>query len=124
MEEPLPVVLLLFDLVQEVMPKMSNPLESFHLFREHFRIILASNDKHSYCAITDSIQVKAFFRLLYIRATLKVNMLSKKTIWYHESSNDLFASTMSMNRFSFLSTFLTFDDKVSRDERWKHDKFS
>ena len=103
---------------------MSNPLESFHLFREHFRIILASNDKHSYCAITDSIQVKGFFRLLYIRATLKVNMLSKKTIWYHESSNDLFASTMSMNRFSFLSTFLTFDDKVSRDERWKYDNFS
>ena len=47
---------------------------------------------------------------------------STKIIWYHESSNDLFAATMSVNRFSFLSTFLTFDDKVSRDECWKYDK--
>ena len=116
---------------------VSNPLESFHLFvsddvtneivtntnnsisdfRECFRDILAGNDKCSYCTITDSIEIKAFFGILYVRAALKVNVLSTKTIWYHESSNDLFAVTMSMNRFSFLSFFLTFDDKISRDER-------
>ena len=49
-------------------------------------------------------------------------MLSTKTILYHESSNDLFAATMSMNRFSFLSTFLKFDDKISRDERRKYEE--
>ena len=91
-----------------------NPLESFHLFvsdnvineivtntnnsildfREHFRDILAGNDKYSYCAITDSIEIKAFFGLLYIRAASKVNMLSTKTIWCNASSNNLFAATM------------------------------
>ena len=59
---------------------VSNPLESFHLFksddiineivtntnsisdfRERFRDILAGNEKYSYCAITDLIKIKAFF---------------------------------------------------------------
>ena len=75
--------------------------------------ILAGSDNCSYCTITDSIEIKAFFGILYVRAALKVNMLSTKTIWYHESSNDLFAVTMSMDRFNFLSFFLTFDDKIS-----------
>ena len=34
-------------------------------------------------------------------AVLKVNMLNTKTIWYHESSNDLFAATMSMDQVCF-----------------------
>ena len=90
--------------------------------RERFCDILAGNDKYSHCAITDSIEVKVFFRLFYIRAAL--NMLSTKKIWYHESSNNLFVVTMSMNRSIFLSTFLIFDGKISRDERWKCDKFA
>ena len=36
-----------------------------------------------------------------MRAVLQVNMLNTKTIWYHESSNDLFAATMSMDRVRF-----------------------
>ena len=29
-----------------------------------------------------------------------------------------------MNQFSFLTIFLTFDDKIFRDECWKYDKFA
>ena len=63
---------------------VSNPLESFHLFisddmineivtntnnsildsLERFRDNLADNDKYSYCEITDSIEIKAFFEFL------------------------------------------------------------
>ena len=96
---------------------VTNTNNSFSDFRQCFHDILAGNDKYSYCAVTDSIEIKALFGILYIHPALKVNMLSTKTIWYHESSNDLFAATMSMNWFSFLSTFLTFDDKISQDER-------
>ena len=94
-------------MINEILTNTNNSILDFC---ERFGDNLAGNDKYSYCAITDSIEIKAFFGLLYIRAPLKVNMLSTKTIWYHESSNDLFAATMSMNRFSFLSTILTFDD--------------
>ena len=109
------------DMINEV---VTNTINSIPDFCEHFRDILAGNDKYSYCAITDSIEIKAFFGLLYIRAALNVNVPGTETIWYHQFSNDLFVATMSMNRFSFLSTFLTFDDKISRDERWKYDKFA
>ena len=34
----------------------------------------------------------------------------------------LFEATMSLNRFTFISRFITFDDKNTRPERWRHDK--
>ena len=101
-------------MINETVTNINNSFSDFH---QCFHDILAGNDKYSYCAVTDSIEIKALFGILYIHPALKVNMLSTKTIWYHESSNDLFAATMSMNWFSFLSTFLTFDDKISQDER-------
>ena len=104
-------------MINEIVTKTNNCISDF---RKRFHHVLADNDKYSYCAITNLIEIKAFFWLLHIHAALKVNMLSRKTIWYHDSSNDLFAA---VNRFSFLSTFLTFNDKISRDERWKYDKF-
>ena len=109
------------DMINEIVTNTNNSISDF---RKRFRDILADNDKYHHCAIADSIGIKAFFGLLHIRAALKVNMLSTMTISYHESSNELFAATMPVNRFSFLSTFLTFDDKFSRDERWKYEKFA
>ena len=67
---------------------------------------------------------KSIFWVTLYSCCLKGNMLSTEKIWYHESSKDLFAAAMSVNRFSFLSTFLTFDDKISWDEHWKYEKFA
>ena len=78
-------------MINEIVTNTNNSILDF---REHFRDILAGNDKYSYCAITDSIEIKAFFGLLYIRAASKVNMLSTKTIWCNASSNNSFAATM------------------------------
>ena len=91
-------------MINEIVTNTNNSISDF---RKRFRDILADNDKYHHCAIADSIGIKAFFGLLHIRAALKVNMLSTMTISYHESSNELFAATMPVNRFSFLSTFLT-----------------
>ena len=70
------------------------------------------------------MDIQAFLGILYLRAALRVNLMSTSTIWYHESSNGLFSATMSHNRFKFISRFITFDDKTSRAERWKTDKFA
>ena len=50
--------------------------------------------------------------------------MSTSTIWHHESSNELFSVTMSHSRFKFISCFITSDDKGSRTEHWKTDKFA
>ena len=70
------------------------------------------------------VELKAFFGLLYLRASLKSNLYLADVIWYHESSNDLFAATMSMKRFQFISRFIEFDVSKTCEERWKHNKFS
>ena len=62
--------------------------------------------------------MKGFIGIFYIRATLKVNIHNSNRIWYHKSSNDVFAPTMSLNRFDFLTRFIEFYDKASREERW------
>ena len=35
----------------------------------------------------------------------------------------MFGATMSLDRFRFLSTHIRFDDKQTRNERWRRDKF-
>ena len=42
----------------------------------------------------------------------------------HESSYDMITATMSKNRFKFISRFITFDDKLTKADRWKNDKFT
>ena len=64
-------------MINEIVTKTNNSVSDF---RKRFHDVLADNDKYSYCAITNSIKIKAFFWLLHIRAALKVNMLSLKTI--------------------------------------------
>ena len=68
--------------------------------------------------------MNAFNGIFYIRTALKVNIHNSNQIWYHESSNDLFAATMSLKRFHFLTGFIEFDDKASREKRWQFDKFA
>ena len=70
------------------------------------------------------VNLKVFLELLYLGASLKPNLSLADVKWYHESSNDLFAATMRMKRFQFISCFIEFDVRETREERWKHDKFA
>ena len=51
-------------------------------------------------------------------------MFDREIIWHHETTNDFFEATMSLNRFIFISRFITFDKKSTRAERWRYDKFA
>ena len=68
--------------------------------------------------------MKAFIGIFYIRAALKVNIHNSNQIWYYESPNDLFAATMLLKKFYFLTWFIEFNDKASREESWQFDKFA
>ena len=79
--------------------------------------------KNKHCKLLDMVELKVFFGLLYLRALLKSNISLVVTMCYYESSNDIFAATMSIKRFHFISRFTEFDVKEIREERWKYDKF-
>ena len=93
-------------------------------FLEQHEDLIRNSDKYVYYNVVDLLDVKAFFGLLYMRARFKVNLMDRKTIWHHEVANDFFQATMSLNRFVFISRFLTFDEKTTREERWMKDKFA
>lgn len=97
-------------------------------FQQRFAAVLdPSNEnakKYTHCKETDLMELHAFFGLTYLRGVLKLNVLSRVTIWYHESTHDIFAATMSEKRFQFLCGMIAFDDKTTRTDRWKFDKFT
>ena len=51
-------------------------------------------------------------------------MFDRETIWHHETANNFFEATMPLNRFVLISRFITFDEKSTRAERWRYDKFA
>ena len=73
--------------------------------------------------VTNLIEIKATIGLLYIRAALQLKIFKTRYTVFHESSHEIFAATMSYNCFLFLMCFLDFDDKETRLQQWKEDKF-
>ena len=91
---------------------------------ERFSAVLAKSDKYAYIREVDSDDIRAYIGIMYLRAAFRVNLLNRSTIWNHESAHDIFSATMLEKCFEFISRFITFDDKASRPERWKSDKFA
>lgn len=109
------------DLLQSVVLNTNNTIR---LFRDKFHKVIESSDKYTHCNFIDLIELKAFIGLLYLRGALKQNLFNANFIWYHESANDIFSATMTLKRFQFICRFLQFDDKTTREERWKHDRYA
>ena len=73
---------------------------------------------------TDDMELRAFFGLLLLRGMLCHNHWDVENIWTDLIGHPLFSCTMSRNRFKFLLRFIYFDDKDTRQERKRRDKFS
>ena len=93
-------------------------------FREEYNDELEQNDKNTHCRNIDLIELKAFFGIMYLRGAKHLNLSSTDDLFYHESSLDIFSSTMQYKRYSFLRRFLDFDDKETRADRWQYDKYA
>ena len=89
---------------------------------------LANNnlrDKYRYFMHhTDQLEMKAFFGLCYMRGLQKENYSDCDILWDDGIGHPIFAATMSKDRFKFLNRFICFDDRTTRIERTKTDKFA
>ena len=85
---------------------------------------LEETEKITHYNLTSLTEMKAWFGLLYLCATLKLSTTYTDIVWYHESSNDIFSATMQWKRFIFLTRIIQFDDAEVREEWWNHDKFA
>ena len=51
-------------------------------------------------------------------------MCNTRDLWFHEGAHDIFPTVISWNRFHFTCKFITFDDKPTRNDRWKNHKYA
>lgn len=77
--------------------------------------------KNTYVCHTTEEEILAYFGLMYMRGHFQWNYWELKRVW---SSHPLFSATMSLHRFWFLNHYLILDDRASRGERWKVDRFA
>lgn len=73
---------------------------------------------------TTLLELDALFGLYYILGSLRVSNQNLEVSWSNEYGINICRATMSLKRFQFLTTCLRFDDKNSRSERRKSDKFA
>ena len=85
---------------------VNNTNKNIQNFMTRFHDVLKESSKYTYVKETDLIELKALIRLLYLRAALQLNIFETREILFHESSHEIFAATMSYNRFAFLIRFL------------------
>jgi len=69
-------------------------------------------------------ELQAFIGLLFIRGACCASNIPLTKLWYRNSGNGNFFSTMSRDRFKDIMRYLRFDDKSTRSERLKNDKFT
>ena len=82
------------------------------------------SSKYSHCKETDIIEIRALIGLIYLRGALHLTFLHVKRLFQQRSSNTIFMTTMSQNRFAFLLGMIEFDDHQSRAARWRVDRFT
>ncbi|KAJ8938411.1 hypothetical protein NQ318_011994 [Aromia moschata] len=75
--------------------------------------------------LTDAIEIRALFGLLYLAGVTHANRLNTEDLWRRDGYGvEIFHLTMSLQRFRFLVRVLRFDDKDTRLERMKTNKLA
>uniref|UniRef100_UPI00358F0E78 uncharacterized protein n=1 Tax=Myxine glutinosa TaxID=7769 RepID=UPI00358F0E78 len=83
-----------------------------------------NSDKNSYLREASATEIRALLGMLYYRGMLGQNLLDVKWLFGDRVGHPVFGATMSKNRYKFLLTKLSFDDKDTRPERWRNDRFT
>ena len=91
---------------------------------DKFSDLLDGSTKYSHVKLVDRVNIEAFIGILYLRAAFRLNILDREVIWNHESAHDIIGATMSLHRFKFICRLIAFDDKETRNNRWKTNKFA
>ena len=91
---------------------------------DKFSDLLDGSTKYSHVKIFARVDIEAFIGILHLRAAFRLNILDREVIWNQESAHHIIAATMLLHRFKFICHLITFDDKETRNNRWKTDQFA
>ena len=76
-----------------------------------------SSKQRSFLYLTDEIELRPLFGLLYYRALFGMTKQKASRLFDKRIGHPVFSATMSRNRFTFLHGQLRFDDKSTRKTR-------
>nr|CAI5851047.1 unnamed protein product [Callosobruchus analis] len=84
-----------------------------------------SKFRPSFVDQTDTLEIQAFFGLLYFLGVFKSGHEDLRSLWATDGTGrDIFRCTMPLARFSFLLCCLRFDNEETRKERMKENKLA
>lgn len=78
----------------------------------------------SYVRDTNLVEIKALCGIYYYAGALNMNSVTTKELFNKETGIPFFRATMSEARFAFLTNCLRFDNKDTREQRRKTDRFA
>ena len=85
---------------------------------------ILNDSRYSFLGFTTFREILAFVGLMYFRGLMGLANHDVKVLYEKRTANDIFSATMSKNRFRFLFANITFDNHVTRNQRWKSDRFA
>ena len=85
---------------------------------------ILNDSRYSFLGFTTFREILAFVGLMYFRDLMGLANHDVKVLYEKRTANDIFSATLSKNRFRFLFANITFDNHVTRNQRWKSDRFA
>ena len=111
--------------IDELLEKIvTNTNRKISEFKDRFQETVKSTTKYTYYKTTDLNEIKAFYGLSYLRGAINFNTTDVDIVFFHEFTHNIFTAAMSKSSFKFLEKFIQFDDKNTRPEIWRGDKYT
>lgn len=73
---------------------------------------------------TNVVEMRAFIGLIYLRAIYQGTKEPLQNLWHPIHGRPIFSATFGFQRFKLLLRLLRFDDRATRNVRFRHDKFA
>ena len=90
----------------------------------HTKVERIDDDRVTHLKVTPIDELKALFGLQYFRGLLGQGLQSQNHLFSDTSGHFVFGATMSLSRFTFLLSHISFDDRNTRPEKWTSDRFA
>lgn len=110
---------------------VEEPIDSLRLFFDDgvLRFIRDCTVEYAHLSGNESFtlsldELDAFIGLLYLRGAMSNSHFPYDTLWSNDFGCEKFKKTMSRNRFREIKKYIRFDERLTRSERLKRDKYA
>ena len=86
--------------------------------------ITQQTSKNTHFYLTDNVEIKALFGLMYFRGLEGKSGHKSSRLWQKGVGHPVFGAVMSRSRFKFLLGRLRFENHIVKNRNWRNDRFA